>query len=804
MSNMSFLGQAVTVYPSIFDTLIVGTGAAAYNAAIHLFDRGVSNIALLTEDRFGGTSRNTGSDKQTYYKVACAGTTPDTPRAMAATLFSGGSMDGDIALCEAAHSLQEFFHLVGIGVAFPHNRYGEFAGYKTDHDPLERASSTGPYTSRQMTERLEAEACRRNIRLIDKTRVIKLLTSEGDNMRAYGVLCLERENVFCVYLARYIIFATGGPAGLYRETVYPHKHFGASGVLAREGVEFANITEWQYGIGSTKFRWNLSGSYQQVIPRYVAIDTAGREQEFLRDYFPTTKQLSAAVFLKGYQWPFDPAKLGDEGSSLIDCAVYREKYLNGRRVYLDFMHNPAGDFSLDTIDQTAYTYLARSDALAATPVERLQRLNPQAYQLYQSHGIDPASEYIEIDVLPQHHNGGVAVNIWWETSIKRLFAIGECAGTHGVRRPGGSALNAGQVGGLRAAEYIAWNIAAPDTFFENTGAVVSQVNNSLASFEWVLGRVVSGTADAAMSGAIGAGRAVADVADSAVSGATGMGRAVSGTADAADPAVSDTIGAGRAVSDTGDAAMSGAIGMGRVVSSTADPAVPGTIGMGQAMSGTTGMGRVVSGTVADPAVSGGMGRVVSGTVADLAVSGGMGQAVADAADPAVSGAIGAGRAVSGTALSADELLRRLQSLNSATVSFLRLKQRVVEGLASIKALEREPLRVGNGDLTALFCFKETLVLSRLLYETILFYMEQGGKSRGSYLILDALNTGVPHTPELDAAFHNKVLRSRYDPCSGAALIDARLVRPIPDADTWFERVWHDYTAGFTTLPYESC
>ncbi|MDR2419267.1 MAG: FAD-binding protein [Treponema sp.] len=641
MSNtLSFLGQAVTVCPSVFDTLIVGTGAAAYNAALHLFDRGVSNIALLTEDRLGGTSRNTGSDKQTYYKVACAGTTPDTPRAMAATLFSGGSMDGDLALCEAAHSLQEFFHLVGIGVVFPHNRYGEFAGYKTDHDPLERASSTGPYTSRQMTEHLETEVYRRSIRLIDKTRVIKLLTSVGDKARAYGVLCLEQENAFCVYLARYIIFATGGPAGLYRETVYPLKHFGASGVLAREGVEFANLTEWQYGIGSTKFRWNLSGSYQQVIPRYVAIDTAGREHEFLRDYFPTMKQLSAAVFLKGYQWPFDPAKLGDDGSSLIDCAVYREKYLNDRRVYLDFIHNPAGDFSLDTIDRTAYTYLARSDALAATPVERLQRLNPQAYQLYQSHGIDPVSEYIEIDVLPQHHNGGVAVNIWWETSIKRLFAIGECAGTHGVKRPGGSALNAGQVGGLRAAEYIAWNIAVPDTFFDNAGAVVVQASNSLASFERVLGRAVSGAA------------------------------------------------------------------------------------------------------------------------------------------------------------SAEELLRRLQSLNSATASFLRSKQRLAEGLASIKALEQEPFRTGNGDLTALFCFKETLVLSRLLYETILFYIEQGGKSRGSYLILDALNADIPRAPELDATFHDKVLRSRYDPVSGAALIDARPVRPIPDADTWFERVWHDYTAGY--------
>jgi hypothetical protein len=38
--------------------------------------------------------------------------------------------------------------------------------------------------------------------------------------------------------------------------------------------------------------------------------------------------------------------------------------------------------------------------------------------------------------------------------VRGTFVIGEMAGTHGVKRPGGSALNAGQVGGLRAAEYI--------------------------------------------------------------------------------------------------------------------------------------------------------------------------------------------------------------------------------------------------------------------------------------------------------------------------------------------------------------
>ena len=63
-------------------------------------------------------------------------------------------------------------------------------------------------------------------------------------------------------------------------------------------------------------------------------------------------------------------------------------------------------------------------------------------------------EYLEIALCAQHNNGGLAVNTWYESSIDRLFAAGEVAGTHGVKRPGGSALNAGQVGSLRAAQKI--------------------------------------------------------------------------------------------------------------------------------------------------------------------------------------------------------------------------------------------------------------------------------------------------------------------------------------------------------------
>ena len=61
-------------------------------------------------------------------------------------------------------------------------------------------------------------------------------------------------------------------------------------------------------------------------------------------------------------------------------------------------------------------------------------------------------------------NGGIAVDTWGRTSLPGAYAVGEAAGTHGVTRPGGAALNAGQVLGTRAAEHIAASgRAAPTT-----------------------------------------------------------------------------------------------------------------------------------------------------------------------------------------------------------------------------------------------------------------------------------------------------------------------------------------------------
>ena len=439
-------------------TVVIGSGCAAFNAADWLYDYGQKDIAIVTEGRNTGTSRNTGSDKQTYYKLSLCSDAPDSVREMAKTLYDGGCVDGDIALCEAAGSVKSFMKLVHIGVPFPTNRYGEYVGYKTDHDPRQRATSVGPLTSKYMTEALEAQVAQKGIRVYDGLYCAKLLVQNG---QIVGLLAVDAAGVgeecrIVLFRTQNVVLATGGPAGIYADSVYPACHTGSSGLAIEAGAEMCNLQEWQYGLASTQFRWNVSGTYQQVLPRYISVDKEGNEREFLLDHYGDAYAAAYQVFLKGYQWPFDSAKTN--GSSRIDMLVYEETVKKGNRVYLDFTKDPAGinADSLKNLPEEAYRYLAQSNALLDTPIARLQKMNPQAIELYLAHGIDLAREPLEIGVCAQHSNGGVAVDYHWMSSVEGLYAAGEVAGTFGVYRPGGSALNSTQVGSMRAAEEIAF------------------------------------------------------------------------------------------------------------------------------------------------------------------------------------------------------------------------------------------------------------------------------------------------------------------------------------------------------------
>lgn len=459
LKDVTINNLTVSVYR--YDAVVVGSGAAGFKAAEKLYENGCRDITLVTEHIKAGTSRNTGSDKQTYYKLSLSGRQEDSIYKMARTFFDGKCMDGDIALCEAAYSVECFLHLAELGVPFPRNEYGEYIGYKTDHDPMCRATSAGPYTSRIMTEVLEKSVKNKKIEIHDKMQAVRILVKD---QKAYGVICLNLDanqdrNRYSIFLCSAVIWATGGPAGIYRNSVYPSGQHGASGIAFLAGARGKNLTEWQYGLASVKPRWNVSGSYMQVLPRFISTDRNGEDvKEFLLDNMQDLKTVINMVFLKGYQWPFDVRKL-KSGSSCIDYWVYIELFIKKRRVFLDYRDNPGcRPFDAALLSEEAFSYLNAAGAVEGIPYERLEKLNQPAIDFYRDRGVDLKTQPLEISLSVQHNNGGLSINSDWETEIKNLYAVGEVSGSHGVYRPGGSALNAGQVGAARAAQKIAFDL----------------------------------------------------------------------------------------------------------------------------------------------------------------------------------------------------------------------------------------------------------------------------------------------------------------------------------------------------------
>ncbi len=434
---------------------VVGSGCAGWAAALRLKQLGV-DVLVVTRGLRTGTSHNTGSDKQTYYKLSLAGFENDSVGEMARDLYAGGGMDGEHALCMAAGSARAFLNLCELGVPFPTDAYGQYAGYQTDHDKRRRATSAGPLTSQYMGKALEKAGLASGVRVLESLCAVELLVENG-SVRGLVAVDMDKQgdaNHGLVEIrAGHVVLATGGAAYCYRDSVYPESQVGTLGLALNAGAKAANLHQWQYGLASLGFRWNVSGSYQQVIPRYISVGKDGSEAEFLADALGEQRAMDM-TFLKGYEWPFDAAKA--EGSSRVDLLVHREMHEKGRTVYMDFRRNPRGwQQGGAALSDTARTYLVSSGAVQDTPIARLKHMNAPAVKLYADNGIDLHTQPLPVAVCAQHLNGGLKVDEHWQTTLPGLYAVGECAGTFGVRRPGGSALNATQVGAQRAAEHIA-------------------------------------------------------------------------------------------------------------------------------------------------------------------------------------------------------------------------------------------------------------------------------------------------------------------------------------------------------------
>ena len=85
----------------------------------------------------------------------------------------------------------------------------------------------------------------KGVPMLDKTQVIKILTDGGT---VCGLLCLnvtaqDAADRFTLIRCNNVIWATGGPAGMYADSVYPFSQYGATGLALEAGAKGKNLTE---------------------------------------------------------------------------------------------------------------------------------------------------------------------------------------------------------------------------------------------------------------------------------------------------------------------------------------------------------------------------------------------------------------------------------------------------------------------------------------------------------------------------------------------------------------------------------
>jgi succinate dehydrogenase / fumarate reductase flavoprotein subunit len=476
------------------DVLIIGAGGAGLRAAIEVSETlKKGKVLLATKGILGksGVTATACSDRMAFH-VTLPQTEPGGPdhwRYHAEDIYRIGGYvsDGDLATILAMEAQRAFEYLDLLGVPFVRREDGRVDQFITDGSEYARACYTGPRTAIHIEEALLRKASSANIQTMDHCMIADLIKYRGRIVGAVGIDEREEfklEDRLKVFSSKATLLATGGAGEAFGVHVYPEGMTADGHALAyRAGAELVNMEFIQIGPASIKTRLNCSGSLMRAVPRFI---NEGGE-EFLRNYLPrkiSPSKISDLIFEKGSSWPVSLEKK----THLIDVAMFKE-IVQGHRVFLDYSVNPVG-FQFQDLDpkwQERYEneVKARIDPgqRAASPFHRLSEINPDVIEWLKVHGIDlRRGEQMEIAPCVQHFQGGIKIRGKGDTSLKGLYAAGECAGgQHGANRPGGNALLDGQVfgriSGLQAAESAMSVEQKPEASFRRVKKFLSKLNH---------------------------------------------------------------------------------------------------------------------------------------------------------------------------------------------------------------------------------------------------------------------------------------------------------------------------------------
>lgn len=375
--------------PSHPDAVIVGAGAAGLYCGLCLARSG-ARVTLVSATPLAGSS--------SYWAqggLAAAVGDEDSPaQHLADTITAGRGMVRESAarvLCEEAPAAAQ--DLDRVGVRFDADRHGRWAlGLEGGHGQRRVVHAGGAATGRRLIRALSALVAEEpRIEVLEDRRAVALLRS-GD--RCAGVSLADGTKI----VTPATVLATGGAAALWARTTNPVGATGGGLLLAhRAGAELADLEMMQFH------------------PTAVRCDGDG-------DGLLVTE----AVRGEG------ATLLGPDGERFVDELAPRDEVARAiRRVMVE--HDvPSVKLDMRGVDAALFPNVVA--ALRRARIDPLRRPVPVA----------PAAHYMM---------GGIATDLNARTSLRSLYAVGECSctGLHGANRLASNSLTECFVFGARAA-----------------------------------------------------------------------------------------------------------------------------------------------------------------------------------------------------------------------------------------------------------------------------------------------------------------------------------------------------------------
>ncbi len=380
-----------------FDFLVIGSGLAGISFAIKASQYG--KVALI--------SKSTLDDTNTSYAqggIAAVTYEPDNfEKHIEDTLIAGdGHCKVDAVrkvICEAPEQIKE---LINWGVDFDKNESGQFDLHKegghSEFRILHHKDNTGYEIQQSLIEKIRKNE---NIEIFENYFAIEILTQHhlGEvvtqhtpDIECYGAYVLNQQtNHIHTFLAKITLMATGGIGSVYATTTNPE-------IATGDGI--AMVHRARGVIQDMEFvQFHPTGLYNPgERPTFLIT-------EAIRGYGAVLRCKDGREFMQKY----------DERGSLaprdiVARAIDNEMKIRGHEyVYLDLTHKNA---------------------------EETKEHFPNIYKKCLSLGIDITKEMIPVSPTQHYLCGGIVVDEHAKSSIKNLYAAGECActGLHGANR----------------------------------------------------------------------------------------------------------------------------------------------------------------------------------------------------------------------------------------------------------------------------------------------------------------------------------------------------------------------------------